>query len=106
VKRIIRKKQCHRASLKAHLHVLFWYGHETCCQILLKFFYGCKLIISEPNPQSLEGPDAAHSKLKRIKWLGSGWNLDHQKLMHCEEVIGCNVMVKDPIVSPYFSLFQ
>jgi hypothetical protein len=32
VKRIIRKKQCLLASLKAHLHVLFWYGHETCCQ--------------------------------------------------------------------------
>jgi len=75
VKRIIRKKQCRHASLKAHLHVLFWYGHETCCQILLKFFYGCKLITSEPNPQSLEGPDAAHSKIEDKvagKWLEFG----------------------------------
>jgi hypothetical protein len=71
-------------SLKAHLHVLFWYGHETCCQIPPKFFYGCKMITSEPNSESLEGSDAAHSKIKRIKWLGSGWNLNHQKRMHCE----------------------
>jgi hypothetical protein len=45
--------------LEAHLEGLFWYGSETCCRILLRFFHGCKPVTTEPHPEFQEDPKVA-----------------------------------------------
>jgi hypothetical protein len=62
----------------------------------------------EPYPVPQEQPEVAQSKIWRTAALGDWWNLVlHQKLINCEGgVIRSTVMVQDPIISLFNSLFQ
>jgi hypothetical protein len=55
---------------------------------------GCKTVTFEPNSESLEGPEVAHSENWRIWWLWDGLNLGlHKKLLHCEGRVTRHIVI-------------
>jgi hypothetical protein len=49
-----------------------WCGWQRCCCIVFNLFYGCKMMTSEPNIESLEEPEVPENKIWRIQWLKFG----------------------------------
>lgn len=71
--------------LRTHTDLLQWSCHclkclwkssngcETCCHILLNFFYWYKMMTIEPIPESQEESQVAQWKIWRIQWLRETW---------------------------------
>jgi len=61
----------------------------------------------DPNFESLEGPEVAHSEIWRIWWLSDGLNLGlHKKFLQCEGHVARHSHCAHSIVSPLFLLSE
>ena len=55
----------------------------------------------------MEELEVAQNEIRKIWWLGDGWNLVlHQKLLHCEGGVSRHIIiVQDTIVSQFYHHF-
>jgi len=70
--------------LEASLQVRLRYGRECRCFVVLNFFWGHKTTSFWAQSCVLGWPEVAWSEVSRIRWLGDGLDLVHQKLLHCD----------------------
>jgi hypothetical protein len=81
--------------LAAPLEIPLWFGSETCCHILLHSFHGHT---ADPHLKFQKESKVAWSEIRRIWWLGDGWNVfPHLK----GGVTGHSVIVQELIVTPW-----
>lgn len=66
-----------------------------------------QLLLQTQDGDSGEELEVAQNEIRRIGWLGEGWNLVlHQKLLHCDEGVSRHiVIVQDTVVSQFYRHF-